>query len=970
MEETSFVAAAFETAGGRSGAAGNDHEDQQQRAGIASDSSYVSANRRAVLDDGSFADAELAGGAFPADSAIAGDGAENNKLSRIQAALRQHFSSTSGASCSDESRHNSASDRPGPGSGARSSSSGGEALAGSAFSSVSGSQSSGSTSSTSSVIIHNPLRKKRRGARGRGGQCPAPGSSGNATSSSATSVDFDVIVEEEDDDDPSGAFSTLAPITEYQRANAISYSISDEGKKAKSRKGLFKGLTRLTRNIMPSRPTGDQAGSPDKRSNTVSAQDVFDDDSDATFLQEVECLRQNEGLPYEQALHQCRVKRLIAEKGSAENALFFLLEKSSLGLEVKAMLDLVFNLATIDVTQVDEAGKTFLHYVARGRSLEAAETLITQKVPTGRRDDSGRYAVEYALDNSQDKMSALLISAMNNEDARSLFLCEPVEGVLPRYNFHAIVSNRKMRATAQAIMDTMIEKIDSEQYKFYFAVMETDSSGRPPDHPNFSAKKGLAYAKVADSKELRSHNLLRILIHHKWAKYGESKAIKALLLYLCYVTLCSFAFMTAVGKRTSSFQAATNVSEAIHGNPLQYDSFLDYTRLAIEILMLILTAASLLAEGLELKQSGVRNYLREPSNYYQVFTSLSFFALIPLRVSQSFAQWEFMAVLYMLVTMRILVSISILRITGIYLQILVKIMVRDMVRFSIIYCIFLLAFSGSTYLLLGGSDYPESNGLTGTDLDRTDELSDYPHIVVTLLRIMVQNENVGTYFGTGYFWPTILLRILYLFMVLIVLLNILIAQLSDTYAEIKQDAQLNLERNWCNQLLESEKTRFWDKKGVLKVYDATTIVACPQKLLLTWEEPVDFEAKLNEEHQRRLVEQQLYKLEQLLFSMRSQQMNIMKASEAGVSVSTRVADNIPVANLQLQQVIQQTVEECTRRVVAETSAGLQNVHKALRMEMQREMHTMAADTKEDLQDLKRLVEKIPTTFPPPPKAKS
>ena len=56
----------------------------------------------------------------------------------------------------------------------------------------------------------------------------------------------------------------------------------------------------------------------------------------------------------------------------------------------------------------------------------------------------------------------------------------------------------------------------------------------------------------------------------------------------------------------------------------------------------------------------------------------------------------------------------------------------------------------------------------------------------------------------------------YLFAVLIILLNILIAQLSDTYAEVKGDAQHTLELNWSSALViieaDSDST-VRDKKG-------------------------------------------------------------------------------------------------------------------------------------------------------------
>ena len=60
-------------------------------------------------------------------------------------------------------------------------------------------------------------------------------------------------------------------------------------------------------------------------------------------------------------------------------------------------------------------------------------------------------------------------------------------------------------------------------------------------------------------------------------------------------------------------------------------------------------------------------------------------------------------------------------------------------------------------------------------------------------------------FSSFHRWLAILINIVFLFFVLVVLLNILIAQLSDTYADVKSDALRELEHNWGIALTSMEQ---------------------------------------------------------------------------------------------------------------------------------------------------------------------
>ena len=767
----------------------------------------------------------------------------------------------------------------------------------------------------------------------------------------------------DDDECTTREKTTMKPLCPKQYASAKFINIVKEEEmrqqKRKKKMGIFMNVKKMTLGFNPGkRSDGDAA--PERQ--PVGAGEPFDGVVDDSLMEEVEKVHTNEGIPHDQALVLCRVKRLIKDQGTAEKAVFYLLEKCKDETLLDSFLEVLLSLISVDVTATNDKGQSFLHMATTNRLVSAADTLIRQKVPPCLLDNERRYALEYAISNNHDKLGAMIVAAMPKEVVRGLFTCPPDEDAFPRHNFYQLASKDNMLDTSNAIMDAMVEKVEGDHhYKFHFSVLEADISGRPPDHPNFSMKKGLLFSRIEDNKDLRAHSLMRVLIHEKWGRYGEKHALFALVIHMTYALLCAFAFISAGVQRVNGFSILNETRT--YGDPTQYIGTLSYFRLVAEVILLIGATLSLISEAVELRQSGPREYFTEAYNYHQLFTNFALFILIPLRLEGYSIQWVFMAFVYMLIIFRVLKAISILRLTGIYLQILVTIMVRDILRFSIIYSIFLVAFSGGTYLILVGSENVSSKGPTGTDLDRTPELHNFPTIVLTLLRIMVQNENDGSYFGVGYHWMTVLLRIVYLFVIIIVLLNILIAQLSDTYAEIKQDAQLNLEHNWAGQLLELEKSFFWRKEQQINAYRQSTVIEHPEKLLLTWEEPADFTSKLKQDHQQRMVSQQLYKQEQQIFSIKA---SLAQISQRADDINNR--HQLIVSHV--DKLAKKVTEEQERVAKTTSSAVINQLRKdiAQQMKLNRDqIKTAISDMLKDVSHdaVEKIVSHLPDNFVPP-----
>ncbi|WAR13039.1 hypothetical protein MAR_027219 [Mya arenaria] len=124
--------------------------------------------------------------------------------------------------------------------------------------------------------------------------------------------------------------------------------------------------------------------------------------------------------------------------------------------------------------------------------------------------------------------------------------------------------------------------------------------------------------------------------------------------------------------------------------------------------------------------------------------------------------------------------------SGAYAQILFRILAYDFMQFGLVFLVILLAFSVSFYLALRGD----------SGLNVHDETSTFWGILFVGVRSLTEAAPVVEYTGdNGYGTVSVILMLCFLFTCIVILLNILIAQLTDTYQKVQQDAQRGLEAN-------------------------------------------------------------------------------------------------------------------------------------------------------------------------------
>ncbi|XP_068728318.1 transient receptor potential cation channel subfamily V member 5-like [Montipora capricornis] len=454
----------------------------------------------------------------------------------------------------------------------------------------------------------------------------------------------------------------------------------------------------------------------------------------------------------------------------------------------------------------DPASPTLLHLAAEQNLVHVAKLLV-EKYPSlvymeteqvG--NDRGYLPVEKALISYKDETAAYLISQMKHDWVYELFLYN-ADLERAKFNFGHFISHKSqetgqhnMKKTVNAVLDRLVnphwpylpEKTrelgetsdrierawssvpdDPLNYDFVYHVLETDDQGRLPKidentiNEMFNPKSVSCLRRIAESedKEAIQHPVVRMLIMRKWNKFGHW--------WFCVQTACYILFLTVL-----SFAL-------IHGStqddPTQYSGKANGLRLFCEILTIIFLMIYLFEEVNEAEREW-KTYFKDPYNYFDWLGLILTFLVIPLRFSQFRSQWSVAGVGYLFNFLRLFKFACVSRTTGLYTKTLAKIIYRDISRFSVVFAIVFLGFCGAMYMALKATD-------------KQDLFMNYAWLMLAAVRALVEQQPAEEDYSK-FNWLAILIILAYMGMVIVILLNVLIAQLSYTYSEAKNNAKL------------------------------------------------------------------------------------------------------------------------------------------------------------------------------------
>ncbi|XP_064594623.1 uncharacterized protein LOC135461446 [Liolophura sinensis] len=551
------------------------------------------------------------------------------------------------------------------------------------------------------------------------------------------------------------------------------------------------------------------------------------------------------------------IDRMVAAKGGEDQALLFVLSQESLSTQ---KLDLFTNILLhrgANPSVCDSHMQTPLHHAAKRNLVDVCRRLLENDALPNVKDRKRMRPLSFAVKNSNDQIGAMLLEYMSNKDVRSLFLAD---GDTPAEFSCETLLRKNMEETMMSLMNCMIDRHGHRgKAKVYYNVLESDSHGRPPSHHRFDrgAKSVLYHITNSGNKTIIYHEAVRLLVRKRWKDHMKFRFLLSATFYL--LTLFSLVYSAVV---------VSSVPD-----PMVYDSPLQISRGVFEVIAYSSVAFTFLLELNQFRRHRLQ-YWKDLFNWLDMSSTILILAVLPLRFTYQQAQWHVFSVGFMLWTFKIFKYSIIFRQTGAYTHILWRVLSYDIVQFMMFFVIILLAFSGAFVLALRGDNSLKVSGQQRNASDPNEPTlfpesawessSTFWWILFLGFRTLIDTEPlVEDYIKLPPL--SVILIIVFMFLCIVVMLNLLIAQLSDTYQNIQSDAHRGLELNRAWIVTRMEINSVFMGNYRVKQYTDMEEFDDVQDVLAKWDSP-----PLNSIHTK------LKRVEELAVSTHSTQTTLLQ----------------------------------------------------------------------------------------------
>ncbi|XP_053392217.1 uncharacterized protein LOC128554904 [Mercenaria mercenaria] len=328
--------------------------------------------------------------------------------------------------------------------------------------------------------------------------------------------------------------------------------------------------------------------------------------------------------------------------------------------------------------QDKKTGNTFLHCAAKHNFKNVAEKLLEHGMNALAKNKTEKIALQIAIDNKRDDMSALIARNMKPAELRGLFGGSKAddENQVQRL-FHIddvlINSNCDFTETLLAVLDSLKDEKEDGSDEFDTKLLEEDKTGKLPDNSAFNCKDHTVFHVLAGKghKEAINHPILRLMISHKWNEWARKKFVTNFVLYL--LSLFSLTFSVAVGATSADIK--------------DYDTRLQHSRAVFEIVAYGFVIKAIFHEILQVVRHGL-TYCKQLLNWLELISAVLLLLVLPVRYINIRAHWYIFAVGYFLWVIKIFKYAVVFSETGAYAESLRTIFWRNFIPFSLLFCIY------------------------------------------------------------------------------------------------------------------------------------------------------------------------------------------------------------------------------------------------------------------------------------------
>ena len=341
-------------------------------------------------------------------------------------------------------------------------------------------------------------------------------------------------------------------------------------------------------------------------------------------------------------------------------------------------------------------------------------------------------------------------------------------------------------------------------------------------------------AKWGDD-ELAHHGTIRKLVDSKMLKFGYYILAFKIAIYLMFMLALSYSLIQAstVGiPRDTYTQGPLNIIRLLTDLFVLFFFISNVITEVIEVFRIMRNTHEYLKSKQDQEKQKERKwsgklynifwiriivvYLSDLSNWFDMFALLTLLLLIILRIARQTVQWVFATLTFFLNAARLFKYIVLIPRLGPYSTIIFKILIHDVPLFSTLFLITLFIFTGGYFISLRTPYTLEefSNSSLAQDTERTLGVdNEIQWVFLSGLRVLLEGnvyEDVYVYDHLN--WLAVCIYLAFLFLTVVVFLNVFIAQLSDRYARVKERA---------NQIYALQKLKF-----VVQIEKTSVLSAC------------------------------------------------------------------------------------------------------------------------------------------------
>ncbi|GFO42754.1 transient receptor potential cation channel subfamily v member 6, partial [Plakobranchus ocellatus] len=304
-----------------------------------------------------------------------------------------------------------------------------------------------------------------------------------------------------------------------------------------------------------------------------------------------------------------------------------------------------------------------------------------------------------------------------------------------------------------------------------------------------------------DHLEMLEGGVIRQLLGEKWKTFAQTRFIVRLILAFIHLTLFSIAIYT----RPSGDKL------------LEYSGTKDAVRYTCEALVCFSCLVTVVYEVMEISTQGIASFIKNcthaPAQTVHLISCLLILACVPFRVTGLHRVEDILLILAAPCAWFFLLFFARgQQRFGPFVTMIYKMIAGDLFRFGIIYFIFLIGFTQGFFFLF------KDVTPTGDDVAN---FSTLPETILNLFQMTLGEFKYEVFSYSHHSWLTKIIFALFMILVPILLLNMLIAMMGNTYTQVISKSTKEWWKQWAKIVVVLE--RGVSKKKLLQYQSAYSV---------------------------------------------------------------------------------------------------------------------------------------------------